>query len=47
MLGASQEASRWAHVEGLITNLQKRVYALERDLRERDRQAHKGYPGYD
>ena len=44
---STQEQSNWDHVVGLITNLQKRVYALERELRERDRQSNKGYPGYD
>lgn len=47
MLGANQEASNQARIEGLIVNLQKRLYALEREVREMQRQATKGYPGYD
>ena len=34
MLGASQEQSRWDHVMGIVTNLQKRVYALEHELQK-------------
>lgn len=33
MLGASQEQARWDHMMGIVVNLQKRVYELERQVR--------------
>lgn len=32
-----EEQRRWAQIEGLIVNLQKRLYALERELRDKEK----------